>query len=339
MIPWDERCAKAIGRIRLVSTYRKILLSIDNEHWDNAHAYLDFFIEEARICYEVYRSWDDMFHSFFRDRDVRDDEYEGMKRDLIRLVNEPYNGDTFDESIEWLRCLELQAAIHRLMKPEQDRARDLVESLREQWRSLHDRQVDVASGMMTQAAIRYGEVEIEALYRDYLTGPHFEWRYRQFDPNNKPWSESLPTNVYLSIEAMRSHLCGETRQGDVELEEDDEKFVLRFDPCGSGGRTVRGEPQEGTGSRHEAPYHYGYTTESHDWAWNKKGVCFYCAHCCMVLEKFPMETWGAPVRVVEPPTWPDRKDVKCSWTIYKELDNVPAAAYERLGHNKPDKIG
>lgn len=42
---------------QVVSTYQKILLSINNEHWDDAHAYLDFFIEEARICYELYCSW------------------------------------------------------------------------------------------------------------------------------------------------------------------------------------------------------------------------------------------------------------------------------------------
>ena len=152
----------------------------------------------------------------------------------------------------------------------------------------------------------------------------------------EPRIDTLPLNLYLSVESMRGHLCGPSRQGDVELEEEDDRWVISFDPCGSGQRTMRGEAAEGTGSRMEAPYHFAVTQEEHDWAWNQKGICYYCAHCCEILEKKPVEEFGYPVRVVDPPVYPN-VNAKCRWYIYKHPDLIPEKYFKRIDAEKPKK--
>ena len=49
---------------------------------------------------------------------------------------------------------------------------------------------------------------------------------------------------------------GPERTGDFELIETVDRFILRFDPSGSGQRTLRGDWIEGTPARMEAPYNW-----------------------------------------------------------------------------------
>jgi len=80
------------------------------------------------------------------------------------------------------------------------------------------------------------------------------------------------------------------------------------------------------------------TTEEHDWAWNERGVCYYCAHCCLTNELWAVERWGAPVRVVDSPLHPDETrgpDPRpCTWTVYKSIAAIPEEAYRRIGRTK-----
>jgi hypothetical protein len=185
-------------------------------------------------------------------------------------------------------------------------------------------------------ARRFGEAALEDRFRHVLD-PCLRERYGPFDGRERPYEETLFRNAYLSCEAMRGHLCGPGRRGDLEISEDDEKIVVAFDPCGLGGRQ-HGDPIEGSGSRHAAPYDFGVTTERHGWAWNEQGVCYYCAHCCFALELWPAEQWGHPVRVVDSPLYGESQSQtpkKCTWTVYKTLEAIPPEAYTRIGRSKP----
>lgn len=321
---------------QVISTYRKVIDCIGAEQWNDAREYLDFFLSEGRIIYELYREWWPLIGKCFADKGVSEDEFNGILEELRLLVNQPYGSERFNEEREWAKLLALKAEIHRILESEPQQAVEKMNVLREKWRSIHDRQADIVSGLMTVLSRRFGEEEVHVLYRDYLTPMHFEWRYKHFNPRVNPWQDTLPLNLYLSIEAMRGHLCGPARQGDVELKEENDRWVISFDPCGSGLRGMRGETAEGTGSRMEAPYHFAVTEEEHDWAWNKKGICYYCAHCCEVLEKKPVQEYGYPVRVVDAPQYPDTS-AKCRWYIYKDPDAVPEEYYNRIGEKKPEK--
>ena len=78
----------------------------------------------------------------------------------------------------------------------------------------------------------------------------------------------------------------------------------------------------------------------HDWSWGQAGVCLYCVHCCQLQERIPIRRFGYPLRVIEPPLWPEaRGEGRCTWTIYKDPAMVPAEAYERVGETKPAALG
>ena len=194
------------------------------------------------------------------------------------------------------------------------------------------------AGVLAFVAHRFGEAHLEDCYRAVLE-PYIQERYMVFDTRVTPYPETLQRNMYLIMEAMRAHLGGPERDGSLGIEEDDDKWVVSFAPCGSGGRSMLGDGIEGTGSRVLAPYEFGVTQERHDWAWNTEGICYYCAHCCLALEKLPMERWGHPVRVVDPPRWGGSADApetrkQCTWTVYKTLEAIPDEVY-RPGRPQP----
>ena len=168
---------------------------------------------------------------------------------------------------------------------------------------------------------------------DRVLLPLFAWRYEKFDIDKHPWDEALETLMYVAIEAMRGHLVGPEREGDMEVIEHDDRYVVRFDPCGSGQRTVRGDWVEGTPPRMEAPYNWKTSEGSHDWNHYTPGVCFYCAHCIILMEQMPMDRFGYPVRVIDPPTYPDTerdagKRQRCQWTMYKDPTTAPEEVYD-----------
>ena len=47
------------------------------------------------------------------------------------------------------------------------------------------------------------------------------------------------------------------------------------------------------------------TQEEHDWAWNQKGSAITVPIVASTFEVLPMERWGHPIKVVDPPTYPD----------------------------------
>src|SRR5262249_2870440 len=142
--------------------------------------------------------------------------------------------------------------------------RAALEELVEQWRQCHDRDVDHLTGLMSVVVERLGEQALADMY-DALLVPWFNARYAEFDVDSHPWAQSLVLNLTVAFEAMRGHLCGPGRRGDVDFEEQDDRYVLRFAPCGSGGRTVRGDDLEGTPPRDHAPYLWPLTREPAPW--------------------------------------------------------------------------
>jgi hypothetical protein len=302
---------------------------------------VDYFMEEAKVVYVIYEVWTQGFLDWLSGKGVDADELATELERLKRLMAYP-DGSPLDPSARWealgaragklgnrIRAYEISAA---------DAALEM-DGLNEDWRRLHDRYADVMAGVLAFVARRFGEALLEDCYRAVLE-PYIQERYTPFDVRVNPYESTLERNIYTVFEAMRAHLVGPARDGRMEIDEDDERIVVKFDPCGSGGRSMRGDPIEGTGSRVLQPYEFGVTQDKYDWAWNEEGICYYCAHCCLTLEKLPEERWGHPVRVVDPPTWGGSADApstrrQCTWTVYKSLAAIPEAAYQRVGGAKP----
>jgi hypothetical protein len=188
-----------------------------------------------------------------------------------------------------------------------------------------------------------GDTAIRDMYDDVLL-PLFAWRYAKFDIDKHPWDQALEILMLVACEAMRGHLVGPERTGDMELVEFEDRFELRFDPCGSGQRTVRGDWIEGTPPRMQDPYGWTVVEGEYPWTHYKSGVCHYCVHCIVLMEEMPIDRFGYPVRVIDPPTYPDTDrdpDVrqKCQWTMYKDPTKVPEEVYTRVGRTKPAAFG
>lgn len=322
-----------------VSTYDKIIAALEAGETTQAAALVDFFVDEADVIYGIFRNFIPDINEFMKVRGMTGEEIVEANRRVLSQLDLP-DGRPFNSRVLWE---EFRVKVrHILLKcGAGDAAGALadLEPMKDTWRMIQDRDVDHAYGLITLTVDRYGEAVLPDLW-DHIIGPLFSMRYAKFDVSKFAWADSLETNLYLAFEAMRGHLVGPGRRGNMEFEEDEDRYTFRFDPCGSGGRALRGDNEiEGTPPRVEPPFDYGVTKEEHDFAWNKKGVCYYCSNCCVVMQLKPIDEFGYPVRVVEPPTYPAESEAKCTWHVYKDPTKVPDRYYEDVGRVKPERFG
>jgi hypothetical protein len=326
---WDEQA---------VSTLDLIEQALYTGRFGDAAELADFFEDEAEVVHSIYRDWVPKLIDYLREHGVDDAELTAINEGILSLVRTP-DGRPFHARRLWG---ELQADVRAFVldcgREDPGAARASLGRVHAHWLTLHDHDVDHIYGLMDAIVRRWGEEEMRQVW-EHVIGGLFTSRYAKFDVEQYSWEESLPTNLYLAMEAMRGHLVGPGRRGNFEFEEDEERYTFRFDPCGSGGHVVRGDQEvEHTPPRMEPPYGWAVLEEEHDFGWNTKGVCLYCTNCCVVMQLKPIDAFGYPVRVVEPPTYPDRKDAKCTWHVYKDPRNVPDRYYEDVGRTKPDHL-
>jgi hypothetical protein len=317
-----------------VSTYTKAKAAIDAGDMVRAAEYVDFFVDEASVIFGVFRGLIPDAIAFLEGRGLTRSQLLDLNRRLLALIHLP-DGRPFVARLRWAEFqAEVRACTEACGAGDRGEALTRLAALKETWRQIQDRDVDHLYGLLNEAVVHWGEPVVGEFW-DAIIGPLFISRYEKFDVSRNPWDESLWTNVYLAFEAMRGHLVGPDRDGNMEFSEDEERYTWRFDPCGSGGRSMRGDAIEGSPPRMESPFEYGVTKDEYDFAWNKKGVCYYCVNCCVVMQLMPIDKFGYPVRVVEPPTYPDNRDAKCTWHVYKDPAKVPERYYTDVGRRKP----
>ncbi len=247
--------------------------------------------------------------------------------------------DALDMGRQWAAVAELAArAEQACLAGDGQAASGLTERVRSAWMAVHDRFCDVVCGLFTLAARELGEQSVGDMWDDAI-GEMYPSR-EAYDTARRPWPESVELLLADAAVSLRGHLSGPGRTGEVSLREEEDRWVFRFDPCGSGGRTLRADANADAIARVGPPFGFGVTTQEHDWAWRTKGVCLYCAHCCQLQERASIARLGYPVRVVEPPVWGTAgpRD-HCTWSVYKDPQLVPGEAYRRVGAVKPGGSG
>jgi hypothetical protein len=200
-------------------------------------------------------------------------------------------------------------------------AKRIAEYARLEWQVVHDMYVNWSWAFFTYIADTYGEADLEKAMRSVL-GSYYRARY------DKVMASDVKTQLQLTVEGLRGHLMGPGRQGEIEVTEEPDRFVLKLAPCGSGG-VARERVESGKEPR---PDLFGFSKTAHSWTWGKERVCYYCAHCTMVNEIMAIENYGHPMRVTE---YPDKADSPCLWYIYKDPKKIPAEYYERVGKTAP----
>jgi hypothetical protein len=192
-----------------------------------------------------------------------------------------------------------------------------LQPLLDTWSIAHDRHLQEVADLVDRVVEAWGEERLGELWADLQAdGIAF---YRATYGPDRPWAGSAERLIQVAIEGMHGHLGGPARRGEVAVTEHADRVELSFDTCGSGGRILSGQRN-------------GVVEGAHDFAWSTPGVCRYCVHCCVLQQLTPIDDFGHPARVIDPPTRPGER---CTWTVYRDPSLVPAEAYERVGRTKP----
>ncbi len=291
-------------------------------------------LDEAAEGRELFPLFIDRARRFLVDRGVAPATVAGEEQRILSLLGATAD-DALDMPRQWAGVQELATRAElACLAGAAKTASGLVEELRSAWVTVHDRFCDITCALFGLAAGELGESVVGAMWDDAI-GDLYPTR-DAYRTERRPWAESVELLLADAALSLRGHLSGPGRTGEVSLREEEDRWVFRFDPCGSGGRTMRADANANGAARVGPPFGFRVTTQEHDWAWRTKGVCLYCAHCCQLQERASITRLGYPVRVVEPPVWgtAEPRDY-CTWSVYKDPQLVPAEAYRRVGATKP----
>ena len=290
-------------------------------------------LDDAAEGRELFPLFIERARGFLLDRGVAPETVAGEEQRILSLLGTSAD-DALDMPRQWASVQELATrAEQACLAGDRQGASELVEAFRSAWVTVHDRFCDIVCALFSLAAGELGEAVVGAMWDDAI-GDMYPTRY-EYAAVRRPWAESVELLLADAALSLRGHLSGPGRTGEVSLREEEDRWVFRFEPCGSGGRTLRADANGNGEARVGPPFGFRVTTQEHDWAWRTKGVCLYCAHCCQLQERASITRLGFPVRVVEPPVWgtAEPRD-HCTWSVYKDPKLVPAEAYQRVGETK-----
>lgn len=146
---------------------------------------------------------------------------------------------------------------------------------------------------------------------------------------------TVEERIYVQLEGMRSHRSGPGEIGTCEIFEEDDRYILSFDPCGSGGRMRRTGQLDNMPPRTGSPYNFGRTSKGYPWSWGKTEVPYYCLHCCVWSEIQCIEWLGFPFRITD---YDDDPEKPCRFLFYKDPKSIPDHYLTRIGKTKEDLI-
>jgi hypothetical protein len=260
--------------------------------YESAHAYADLERAEWLVVDALFEQWLADLFAF-------------LDRHLPHEVGRP-QARRVPAQVLWVTLRDqgqqALAALHRAIDSQRDDGFDIAQTaLRHVHIASNDLYVEWIQDLLTLAAEALGDNAVEEATRVTYEST---WKQRY-----EAWFElSGPERVALTCGGMRAHYGGQGRRGDFQVEEFPDRYVLTFDPCGSGGVLRR---TAANGSTVDVVAGNRFPQE---WSWGLSGVPWYCSHCPMLLEQFPLETFGSVIRPTE--FSPDPND-PTRWIIYK----------------------
>ena len=230
-----------------------------------------------------------------------------------------------DDTLEELGKSSFDVLRDMIRAGKNEEALEFVDYVQHEGKWLHDLYVDWAYADMDYIAKKYGEEALPEMLR-YARKLLIKSAYKG------QGTVTPKENLALFAEGMRSHRCGPGESGNIKIWEEDDRYVMEFDPCGSGGRQRRTGELDGIPPRTGEPFNLGVTEKAYDWAWGKKNVPYYCLHCSIWHELMMMETLGFPAKITD---YQDDPQAPCRFYFYKDVKKIPAEYYTRLGMEKP----
>ncbi len=124
-----------------------------------------------------------------------------------------------------------------------------LEEVDGQFRRMHDLLINWVSACYGKLAEAYGEEWLVPFNRKFF--------FEQFDSRFNPFKDMTPKQrLKAMLDGFRSNYH------EFEVEEDDEKYIVKITGCSNGGRLVK----EGIAKRQSA-----VTKEPHPWSFNRIG--------------------------------------------------------------------
>lgn len=170
----------------------------------------------------------------------------------------------------------------------------------------NDSFVSFVEMILTHLATNFGEEEIPKILTQ---------RYKPRMEEFLATTHGMEEVIQRCTESQRGHHAKST------ITEEPDKFVIRYDPCGSGGRLRRTRK-------------VGTTKKAYPWSWAKAGVPYYCCHCCVSWEISAIELQGYPVRLT---LIGDKPEDPCTHLFYKKPELIPVEYFTRVGMKKDPK--
>ncbi|MFC1465779.1 MAG: hypothetical protein ACFLMY_13140 [Candidatus Brachytrichaceae bacterium NZ_4S206] len=296
-----------IGR----STYAMLEDAFTAGRTEEALALSDYYLKELRIMHDILMTWaqDIIRFMIVRDTQAAQPTAQALSAAICKAWRD------FEFGVAPLRRLQIA-----IRDGDNARASAALERLWLEFKIPHDVLVAWINEMLN-----YLSKTTEQHVLDSILETHQSiWgdRYATWDQMT-PWEK-----VALTVEGMRGHLSGASRKGDVMVREEEDRFVIAFDPCGTGGVLRRGDPETGRPAYRTD----GVNREAHDWTWGKVGVHWYCSHCAIAMEWLPGRRRGHPLRPLDHTL---DHQAPCVWYIYKDESQTRAYHYPRTGLVKP----
>ena len=223
-----------------------------------------------------------------------------FSKDFMGLAMEALEKGDIEKAKFWIR--------------RQDDTKDIV----------HDAYLRWVTGLLDRIYKRWGENEaIEAL-RDstqVFSVPLARMKTTIIEAGGvEAWME-------IFVDFMRQH----SMYPNVTIEEDDEKFIITMQPCGSGGRLIDAGAYEG-------PFGYAKIKEAGCHTWGEKDVPIYCAHCPWAQEIWPVTEAGEGGQThIHASPFPKKPGDPCIHYVYKDPKDIPDKYYDRIGMDKTPK--
>jgi hypothetical protein len=212
-----------------------------------------------------------------------------------------------NEELKELSMSNLDKLLRALDRQDIEEARRCALTMEKEAKHAHDLMVDYVWTLLTYIGNNYGDEEVVKALR---------FRHScQAQVAERMLGMSSEDAVRFKTMIHRAH------HSNMELSEEADRFVLKLDPCNTGGRMLR----EGLDN---PPVNLGKFKKGFPESWNRSGVSYYCAHCG--LHSIVSVEKGAPH-----PTWiyrcPENPQDPCYQYCYKRTEDVPDEYFEELG--------
>jgi hypothetical protein len=221
-----------------------------------------------------------------------------------------------DAELEEFSKGHIELALEALEKGDIEKARYWCQKNEETKHWIHDHYVYWVTSLLSHIQKRYGEdAAVEALKESYflpILGLERTRKEIGIKAYIKAWVDGI----------LRHH----SMIPGLKVQEDDEKFIITFGHCGSGGFLIDQGAYDGT---------FGFTRikKARPETWGEENVPVYCAHCTWV------EIWsnmlsGEKAQNIVIAERKKNPGEPCILYFYKDASKVPEKFKARIGMNQ-----